>query len=200
MDSKQIERLSHRLSRILRHGIAETGLPMDAAGWVEIAGLLAHLRVARADLDAVIAGNNKLRYQVDSQRVRAAQGHSLAGMPVTQEALEASWEVYRGADSVWHGTNLGAAEAIAHEGISPGQRSHVHLAMAVDSKVGKRANVQLLLEVSVLRLRDVEIEVFVSSNAVVLTRRVPAACVVGVRAVSAKAVAQVADLRVLFGQ
>ena len=34
MDPKTLTRLSMKLSWLLRHGAAEAGVPMDAAGWV----------------------------------------------------------------------------------------------------------------------------------------------------------------------
>src|SRR5690606_28115742 len=110
--------------------------------------------------------NNKSRYDIDGDYIRAAQGHSLEGMPVTQQALEASWSVYDGPDSLWHGTNTGALVGIGSEGILPGKRSHVHLAKEIDSRVGKRANVAVMLEVSASRLRGQGQELFVSSNGV----------------------------------
>jgi putative RNA 2'-phosphotransferase len=189
------DKLSHRLSWALRHGAGELGLAMDAAGWVAIDELLAHLSIGRADLDDVVAHNNKSRFQVEGARVRAAQGHSRANMPVTCEALEASWSRFDGAESVWHGTNLGALAGIAAEGILPGGRTHVHLAAELDSRVGKRARVDVMLEVSVAELRARGLDVFVSPNGVVLARSVPAACIAGIVAITRAARDREASLR-----
>ena len=118
--------LSRHMSAILRHRAGELGLRMDAAGWGDMDELVAHLGVPL---------------------------HLVEGMPVTQEALEASWTIFAGAESLWHGTRTDTIENIAREGILRGGRSHVHLAETRESQVGKRANVSVLLEVSPARLR-----------------------------------------------
>ena len=178
MNDKTIRRLSKKLSWLLRHGAGTKGLPMDAAGWVPVADVLSTLRVSRGALEATVADNNKSRFQVKGERVRASQGHSRQGMPVTLDALEASWERYEGPDSIWHGTRREAVESISHKGIHSGARTHVHLACSLTSHVGKRHNVPVMLEVSCQRLRDAGHEVFVSPNGVVLTRFVPPHCIV----------------------
>jgi RNA:NAD 2'-phosphotransferase (TPT1/KptA family) len=38
-----LKRLSHRMSALLRHRAGEVALRMDAAGWVELDDLVAHL-------------------------------------------------------------------------------------------------------------------------------------------------------------
>jgi putative RNA 2'-phosphotransferase len=168
---------SKKLSWLLRHGATEAGLPMDPAGWVDIAALLSMLQMDRAALDQIVADNTKSRLQVAGDRIRACQGHSF-GVPVQVEALEASWDRYEGPDRVWHGTSVEAAEKIAASGeIARGERSHVHLAPGLESVVGKRAGVHVMLGVSVARVRAEGLEVFESPNGVVLCRVVPSRCI-----------------------
>lgn len=198
MNAQHITRASKELSWLLRHGAAERSLTMDAAGWTAIADVLRVLGITRAQLDTVVAENTKSRLQVDGARIRACQGHSVAGMPVTHEALEASWAPWTDEDSLWHGTHTDALASIAREGLLAQGRTHVHLAATTGSKVGKRAGVGVLLEVSPARLRAHGLGVFVSPNGVVLTRAVPPDCIVGVMAVSANARAREAELRAMF--
>jgi putative RNA 2'-phosphotransferase len=190
---------SKKLSWLLRHGAGETGIEMDAAGWVSIADVLRVLHMGRAALEDAVENNNKSRLEVRGARIRACQGHSLAGMPVTQEALEASWELVDGADPVWHGTRIAAISGIAREGILPGQRTHVHLAEAIDSTVGKRAGVDLMLEVSPARLQARGILLHRSPNGVILARTVPADCIVGLEPMIDRAARQAASLRATLG-
>ncbi|MCA9541712.1 MAG: RNA 2'-phosphotransferase [Myxococcales bacterium] len=178
----RIARASKKLSWLLRHGAATEGLDVDPAGWVPIDDVLKHSRLSRAQLDEVVRLNNKSRLQVDGARIRACQGHSLAEMPVDLDALEASWRVWPGTGTVWHGTSIDAVPQIAREGLRPGARTHVHLAPALDSGVGKRANVHVLLEVDPARLRAAGIELWEAQNGVVLARHVPPACIIAVRA------------------
>lgn len=193
MDQRRIKRNSHRLSKLLRHSGHESGLRLDPAGWVDLDELLRLTHLTRSDVELIIRHNNKSRFEVVGQQIRACQGHSRK-MPVDLDALEQSWKIFDGSDSLWHGTSLEVVDAIAEQGILPGERTHVHLAASPDSRVGKRAGVALLLEVSVARLRQREIEVYRSANGVVLVRRVPPACLVGVRCESKRARAARAQL------
>lgn len=177
MNPNQITRASHALSWLLRHGAREAGLTMDPAGWAAIGDVLRCAKLSRDALDEVVRENNKSRLEVAGDRIRACQGHSREGMPVTLEALEASWvEDLRDAP-VWHGTTVGALPSIAREGLLPGERTHVHLAAETDSRVGKRANVAVMLGVDPARLRAAGLRLYRSSNGVLLARAVPASCI-----------------------
>jgi putative RNA 2'-phosphotransferase len=191
--------LSHRMSSLLRHRAGEVGLRMDAAGWVELDDLVAHVGEPRHRIDEVVQHNNKTRFEVSGTRIRASQGHSLEGMPVTQEALEASWTIFEGEGSLWHGTQPEAVESIARQGLLRGGRTHVHLAESRDSSVGKRASVGVLLEISPARLRAAGQTLFQSPNGVILCRHVPPACIVGVHPLTKRARQSEAALRAAFG-
>lgn len=199
MNDKKVTEISKRLSWLLRHGANEERLPMDTAGWAPVADVLRIARCGRDTLEEVVLRNNKSRFEYDGERVRAAQGHSLDGTPVTLEGLEASWQRYDGEDRIWHGTSVEAIEGIAREGIHRGQRTHVHLAEAVDSRVGKRANVHVMLAVSASQLREAGFEVFKSPNGVILTRHVPVGCIVALDALSKRAREEAGALRAALG-
>jgi putative RNA 2'-phosphotransferase len=190
---------SKRLSWLLRHGAAEAGVEMDAAGWAQIEHVLAALKMSRTVLDQVVRENNKSRFEIEGEKIRACQGHSTGGTTVSLEALEASWNRWLDDGSLWHGTSVGAAHSIASTGIQPRKRTHVHLARAIDSVVGKRAGVDVLLEVSPSRLRAKGLTVFESTNGVILVREVPAGCIVGVQAMTRAGQRAEERLRQLFG-
>lgn len=164
---------SKRLSWLLRHGAIESGLAMDAAGWADVEDVLVSLQMSARDLEDAVANNDKGRIERDADRLRACQGHSLAGTPVTREALEDSWVEVAQGDTLFHGTRVDALPSIGAGGLLPGARSHVHLAAARDSKVGKRSGVSVLIRISGARLRDCGRRVFKSPNGVLLVRDVP---------------------------
>ena len=151
---------------------------MSADGWAPIAQVLSLLHLNRAALDTAVRDNDKRRLQVDGDRIRACQGHSLEGMPVTREALENSWERVHPDHLLWHGTNRAVLPAIQRDGLLPGRRTHVHLAPAKDSHVGRRSAVEVLLGVDPGNL-----EVYLAPNGVLLTREVPADAIVRADAV-----------------
>jgi putative RNA 2'-phosphotransferase len=182
MGNDRVAEVSKKLSWLLRHGAGEAGLSMDEAGWAPVDEVLRRLRISEETLARAVEENNKSRLEREGGRIRACQGHSTEGMPVTREALEASWARYEGPGPLWHGTSLDAVPSILREGILAVGRTHVHLAEATDSKVGKRAQVDVLLSVSVPGLRGMGVDIFQSSNGVILVRSVPPSCIVGVAA------------------
>ena len=200
MSRSQHTDTSKRLSWLLRHGAPSEGIAMDAAGWVAVADVLRALRLTRAELAEVVELNTKSRLDVRGEQIRASQGHSTNGMPVTHDALEASWQRFTGEGPIWHGTAIEALAGIAREGIVPQARTHVHLASALDSKVGKRASVDVMIEVSLARLGELGIGVFESQNGVLLVRRVPPEAISGIRALTARAKRDEPALRGLFAQ
>ncbi|HVK66150.1 MAG TPA: RNA 2'-phosphotransferase [Polyangium sp.] len=194
-----IVELSKTLSWLLRHGAREAGVSMDAAGWVPVPEVLRYLRISRAALDEVVATNNKSRLQLEGERVRASQGHSTENMPVTIEALEASWRPYTAGGSLWHGTTVEATAPIAREGLSPQKRTHVHLAPSLESKVGKRAATPVMLEISAERLQGAGQGVWEAQNGVVLVRHVPVSCFVDLVCTTRAAKQAEAGVRARFG-
>ncbi|OJH35373.1 RNA 2'-phosphotransferase [Cystobacter ferrugineus] len=182
-DLQALARKSKKLSWLLRHGAREMGLAMDSAGFALIGEVLRMTGLSREELDEVVAENNKSRYEVRGKQVRAVQGHSLEGTPVTLDGLERSWDEVLGDAPLYHGTSVVAARAIlSGEGIHSAARTHVHLAAAVDSKVGKRAGVDVLLVISPARLRASGPRIFRAPNGVLLARAIPAATIVDVLA------------------
>jgi len=144
---------------------------MSADGWVEIDDVLRVLGMTRDRLDLAVRENDKQRLQVDDEKIRACQGHSVRNMPVTCEALENSWRRVTPDQLLWHGTNQGALARIQELGLLPGRRTHVHLAPTRNSRVGRRYAVDVLLGIDPTKLDQ---PVFEAPNGVLLTRFVPA--------------------------
>ncbi|TDD15570.1 RNA 2'-phosphotransferase [Kribbella turkmenica] len=173
-----MSRDSRRISRLLRHTAGERGLTMSADGWASIEDVLRLLEMDRRSLDTAVDQNDKQRLQVDGERIRACQGHSLAGMPVTREALENSWERVYPDHLLWHGTTYQALDGIKAHGLLPGRRTHVHLAPSKDSQVGRRTAVDVLLGVD-----PGDLVVYRAPNGVLLAPFVQPDAIVGVDAV-----------------
>ena len=117
--------MSKRLYYVLRHRPESVGLRLDGTGWVAVDDLLAALaasglRLSRADLDAVVAGNDKRRFAYDStgRRIRASQGHSvgvdLGYAPEQPPAL------------LFHGTAERSVPGVLAEGRNRGRRLRRH--------------------------------------------------------------------------
>lgn len=75
-------RASKRLAYVLRHSPESIGVTLSADGWVDIDVLLKALathgmRLDREELIAVVDRNDKQRFAVQENRIRANQGHSV---------------------------------------------------------------------------------------------------------------------------
>jgi putative RNA 2'-phosphotransferase len=108
--------------------------------------------------------------------------------------------VTTGTSPLWHGTNTAALEGIAGNGLLPGRRSHVHLAPAAESRIGKRSSVDFLLEISPARLASAGLTVFRAPNGVVLVRHVPTGAIAEIHPTSAGGRARMDEVRGLFEQ
>ncbi|SDD41842.1 putative RNA 2'-phosphotransferase [Geodermatophilus telluris] len=176
VDGTDVVRISKRLSFVLRHRPDSVGLALDEAGWVDVDALLAALAahglpLTRADLDRVVAGNDKRRFAYDTggRRIRASQGHSVPvalGYPAEQPP-----------DELFHGTSRRALPAVLAEGLRPGRRHAVHLSPdeATARAVGGRRGPAAVLRVDAAGLAATGAVFTRSANGVWLVDAVPPA-------------------------
>ncbi|MGN9806909.1 RNA 2'-phosphotransferase [Micromonospora sp. L32] len=178
MDDRALVRLSKRMSLALRHQPGKFGLAPDRAGWVTVDDLLAALRIDRADVDAVVAGNDKQRFAVERgadgvERIRASQGHSIP--------VDLQLEPTAPPEHLYHGTGAAALDSIRATGLHRGGRHHVHLSpdVATARRVGaRRSGTVVVLTVDAAAMaRDGHV-FYRSANGVWLTDAVPPAYLV----------------------
>jgi putative RNA 2'-phosphotransferase len=129
-----------------------------------------------------VESSDKKRFELDGDRIRACQGHSAA--QVSDEGLEDSWApVDPQGLRFYHGTMRRNVPSILLNGIRPMERTHVHLAAEKNSRVGKRYNVDALIEVSGDKLAESGAPVFRAPNGVILTKAVPPSAIISVQRV-----------------
>ncbi|HEX9037729.1 MAG TPA: RNA 2'-phosphotransferase [Ktedonobacterales bacterium] len=175
MNQKLVVRRSRLLSLVLRHRPDRAGLALGPGGWVAVDDLLVGLRehtgvtLTRAELDKIVAKNNKRRFAYDESgaRIRASQGHS----------VEVDLELGRiePPETLCHGTGAQRVAAIQREGLRRMRRLHVHLSadVATAHMVGVRHGVPAIFAVAAgLMARD-GIAFFRADNGVWLTLKVP---------------------------
>ncbi|MFC4147418.1 RNA 2'-phosphotransferase [Micromonospora mangrovi] len=175
MDHRNLVRVSKQMSLALRHRPERFGLTPDRAGWVPVAALLAALRIDRAQLDEVVADNDKQRFAVEPgpdgvDRIRANQGHSIE--------VDLGLTPIPPPDRLYHGTSAAVVPAIMTEGLRRGGRHHVHLSADTETarRVGARRGgaVAILTVDAAAMARDGHL-FFRSANGVWLADAVPAA-------------------------
>ncbi|MER8094372.1 RNA 2'-phosphotransferase [Streptomyces goshikiensis] len=172
MDDRRTVKVSRYVSKHLRHQPDRIGLVLDAQGWVEIDDLLraaaAHgFHVSRAELDHVVATNDKKRFAVEGTRIRASQGHTIA---VDLDLPESEPPTY-----LYHGTVASALDAIHAEGLRPMARHHVHLSpdRETATRVGARRGRPVVLSVDAGAMRAAGHVFRISANGVWLADAVP---------------------------
>jgi putative RNA 2'-phosphotransferase len=174
VDDRRLVRLSKRMALALRHSPDRFGLVLDKGGWVPVDDFLAALRINRAELDAVVVGNDKQRFVIrcgpdGKERIRASQGHSV---PVDLGLASQSPPRH-----LYHGTTTAALDAIRATGLHRGRRHHVHLSADVDTarRVGaRRTGTVVVLAIDAEAMARDGHDFYRSANGVWLTDAVPA--------------------------
>jgi putative RNA 2'-phosphotransferase len=171
-DGRRIVKVSKYLSKHLRHQPERIGLTLDAHGWVAVDDLMraaaAHgFAFTRAELDHVVATNDKQRFAVDGERIRASQGHSVE---VDLDLPPAEPPAY-----LYHGTVARSLDAIRAEGLRPMARHHVHLSpdRETATRVGARRGRPVVLSVASGAMHRAGHVFRVSDNGVWLADAVP---------------------------
>jgi putative RNA 2'-phosphotransferase len=174
MDRRTAVKTSKFLSLVLRHRPEFVGIALDEAGWVEVDRLLEALGrhgrpLTRAELDHVVATNDKRRFALsdDGLRIRASQGHSVA--------VELQYEPLAPPELLYHGTAESSLPSIRRCGLRRGSRHHVHLSpdAATARRVGQRHGRPVVLVVRAGAMHAAGHVFYLSANGVWLTEHVP---------------------------
>ena len=174
MDAARLVRISKRLSLYLRHAPDRAGLTLTRDGWVPVRELLAALArhglpLSRAELDEVVARNDKQRFAFDDSgtRIRANQGHSVP--------VELDLPVAVPPDMLFHGTVARFLPAIERDGLRSMRRHDVHLSATVEtaSTVGARRGAAVVLRVDAAAMVSAGYQFRLSANGVWLVDHVP---------------------------
>jgi len=174
IEKKRATSISKYLSLVLRHDPAAAGVTLDEEGWVDVDDLLAGaarhgFSFTRAELEEVVHTNEKQRFafSVDSQRIRASQGHSISvDLGLTPETPP---------EVLYHGTVDRFLSAIMDHGLEKRSRQYVHLSPDVETatRVGSRRGQPVILRIAAASMHSDGFHFFCSANGVWLTERVP---------------------------
>src|SRR5262245_39367929 len=125
MDDKRQVELSKLLALLLRHRAGEHGLSLDPEGFVPLEDVLAAINRKRgwdwvrgAHIAQVIAQQEKRRYEIVEDDIRAIYGHSV------DTAI--SYPAVAPPQTLLHGTARRFVAAILREGLRPMSRQYVH--------------------------------------------------------------------------
>jgi putative RNA 2'-phosphotransferase len=174
MDTKRLIKVSKYLAKHLRHTPEALRLTLEPGGWVRVDDLLAacanrHFYISRAELNEVVAKNDKQRFAFDEsgERIRANQGHSVE--------VDLQLEQIAPPDVLYHGTSRAVVGALYRDGIRKMSRHHVHLSAEVETamKVGGRHGVPVVIRIDARRMHADGHVFYRSDNGVWLVESVP---------------------------
>lgn len=169
-----LTRVSKRLSYLLRHCTDPLLVDLDG-GWARVDTVLNVLRtrwprLSRADLETIVAGDEKGRYSFDEtgERIRANQGHSIPGLHLEMECPPPPRYLY-------HGTSRAALKQILTQGLRPMSRQYVHISPDVPTalRVGRRHGESVVLELDAQRFAGDGHILLRSANGVWQAKHVP---------------------------
>ena len=165
-------RTSKLLSLVLRHKPETIGVELDSNGWVDIDELLEALRthdhtITREQLVEIVETNDKQRFVVEGNRIRANQGHSIR--------VDLDLERRSPPSVLFHGTATRFLEPIGELGLLKMNRQHVHLSRDIPtaSRVGVRHGKLVVLEIASGDMARDGHSFFCSLNGVWLVDHVP---------------------------
>lgn len=162
-ERKDLIRKSKHLAFLLRH---DTNYAFDEHGWRDVRDLVRNQGYTKAELEEIVATNDKQRYEFNLQhtKIRARQGHSIN---VDVELKECTPP-----DVLYHGTATRFLESIYKEGIKSGSRLYVHLSPTVEiaHKVGARHGTPYVLGIDCKAMVADGLKFYLSNNGVWLTK------------------------------
>lgn len=167
--TKELHKAKSRyLCFLLRHNPGEANLDMDGHGWVCLDQLMENTGLTQVQISEIVETDKKQRYKIDSNRIRANQGHSID--------IELELEFKIPPEFLYHGTSWHSLSHIMLTGISKCERNHVHLSTDFDTaiSVGARHGRPAVLKVHSSDMAQNGYEFYISENLVWLTDSVPA--------------------------
>ena len=130
LSDRDLAKLSHILSYALRHNPLKYDLVLDKEGWTSISELLIALslhhddqqhhsnrwlrHIEKQNLEEMIARSDKIRFEINDDKIRALYGHSSSSIPFTKIQKKAS----KPPDILYHGTSPSAAKNTMSEGLT----------------------------------------------------------------------------------
>jgi putative RNA 2'-phosphotransferase len=165
--------VSKFLSYILRHNPDSIGMSLDRKGWLDIDVIIERAKeykgydLTRELIIKAVAENNKKRFEVEGNRIRACQGHSIE--------VDVELKFAKPPTKLYHGTALKNVESILKKGLVKGNRLHVHLSADIQTatSVGQRHGAPIVFEVDCAQMFKDFHNFWLSKNGVWLTDNVP---------------------------
>ena len=177
MSDQELNSLSRIIAGALRHFPEKLGLMMDGKGWVHISSLIDAIGTSRSGfnwlrvhhIEALVATDQRGRYQVDGGMVRATYGHSI---DVNLDDLPPA-EI----DEFYYPVTEEEVDMIIEGGLHPVDRRKVHLSGSIAKAIeaGRvRTDDPLILSIDGAKAREDGINIYHAGKDVYITDSIDA--------------------------
>jgi putative RNA 2'-phosphotransferase len=128
LNDEQTERLGRFISGALRHFPDDLGLAMNQHGWVDLDFLVDAMRTrykwsTKEKLFSIIESDEKGRYEIKGNKIRARYGHSVdVDLDYDENTLP----------EVYYGASREEVDILLEKGIRPVKQRYVHLSTSAD--------------------------------------------------------------------
>lgn len=173
LNDEQTERLGRFISGALRHFPDDLGLAMNQHGWVDVDVLCDAMRTRykwanKEKLFSIIESDEKGRYEVKGNKIRARYGHSVdIDLDYPENALP----------ELYYGASREEVDILLEKGIRPIKQRYVHLSTSVE-KATEVASIHtedpVLLVINAEEARNDGVALLSATENIVLSEEIPA--------------------------
>jgi len=172
LNDEQTERLGRFISGALRHFPDDLGLAMNQHGWVDLDVLVDAMKTRykwsnKEKLFSIIESDEKGRYEIKANKIRARYGHSVdVDLDYEENTLP----------EVYYGASREEVDILLEKGIKPVKQRYVHLSTSVD-KAREVAKIHtedpVLLAVNAQEAQNDGVAILVATENIVLADEIP---------------------------
>ncbi len=174
LKKERVEKLGKFVSGLLRHFPQKFELEMDENGWVNFEDLVKVVSrkyrwANRWVLKAMVYSDEKKRYEIKGDKIRARYGHSidvkLYDMPEAEE------------DTLYYGTSEEEANRMLEIGIKPVNQAYVHLSTSIERSIEVatlRTKKPIIFEIDAKKAKEDGIRILKANDSIALTKEIPA--------------------------
>jgi putative RNA 2'-phosphotransferase len=163
-------RLSKLLSLMLRHRPQEFDLEVDAQGFADLGSVVSALQtkddgIGLAEVEAIVDGTEKKRFEIVDEKIRARYGHSFE--------VDLGLDPAEPPEALYKGVSPRDVEGTLTNGLKPFDRQYVHLSYDADvaAQLGRGGNA--VIRIDALKAHEAGVEFF-DCGPTMLTELVPA--------------------------
>lgn len=173
LSDEQTERLGRFISGALRHFPDDLGLAMNQHGWVDVDVLVDAMRTRykwsnKEKLFSIIESDEKGRYEVKGNKIRARYGHSVdIDLDYPENTLP----------ELYYGASREEVDILLEKGIRPIKQRYVHLSTSVE-KAKEVASIHsedpVLLVINAEEAQNNGVSMLSATENIVLAEEIPA--------------------------